>query len=325
MDLIEQGLQLLHRGLTEYPEGHPERAYREKNFYFNDANNFGYGFLRRDDLRWFAEIYYQKMLDEILIYEARSEKRENKGIVYANLGISQIWNGKLDDGIANFFAAEYEDLPYVKRDNWDILDTKLWWQFESLVAQFISSFVGEDVLSEFRIDEEFWKEILFKEMQRQDRIFFDGTVLALYRNWDVFRRTKEREVEQNAYTLGQLYSGLRDLCLSTLSLLRHKRGLDSGELAVLLENALRDKGIGYPQEPKLETSANSVSLFLKNLDRIIRDANNSQVLRIYCLRLCRNFTIHNSEMIEEQFFEKYELVLGNVFAAILYLKTVGAI
>jgi hypothetical protein len=318
-DLIEHGLQLLGAGLNQYPEFNPDGKYAEKNHYFAVANNLGLGFLQTPGLEWVAEMYFQVMLDNILRYEEQSGKKVNKGMVYANLGISQIRNGKLDEGIADFFAAEYEDRQYEGLEDWDILDTTLWWQFESLVVNSVFSFVGEDVISEFHMDENSWKR-LFKEMGRQDRIFFDGTVLVLWRNWEIFQTSEERQVEQNAYTLGQLYSGLRDLCLSIESLLRHKQGIKGPcNLDSLLRNA------GYSREDKGKPSINDLEKFMASLDQVIREVDDLHLRRIYCLQIYRNFTVHRFEMTEKAFFERYSSILTDVFGAILYLKSVGAI
>ncbi len=324
-DLIEHGLQVLSAGLTQYPEFNSGGKYDEKNNYFATANNLGLGFLQTPGLQWIAEMYFQEMLNAILSYEAQSGKKVNKGMVYANLGISQIRNGRLDDGIANLFTAEYEDRQLNGLENWEISDTTLWWQFEFLVASFISSFVGDDILSEFCIDRNFWERLL-KELDQQDRIFLDGTILALHKNWEVFQEAETRGIEQNIYTLGRLHTGLRDLCLSVESLLRHKQGINGPcNLDALLDNALKNKGTGFSRERKGKPSIKDLKEFLASLDQVVREVDDPHLRRIYCLQIYRNFTVHRFEMTEKAFFERYRNILKDVFGAILYLKSVGAI
>jgi hypothetical protein len=70
--------------------------------------NFHYGVLEYD----LCERYYAILLKEIKQYEISNTTNFNKGMVYANLGVCQVAQGKIDEGFANILKAHIEDEPY---------------------------------------------------------------------------------------------------------------------------------------------------------------------------------------------------------------------
>jgi hypothetical protein len=338
IDLIRYGLNLLREDMDRFPSFDPTRPYDEKNLYIARANAPGLGLLQ-SNLHVLAEVYFRAILAEILGYEQANSKNFNKGMVYANLGIAQIYSGKFDEGIANFLTAEQEDRPVVSSD-WTILNTSLWEQFEQLIVRQVLTLVSaSDANLRFRVDEAFLRT-LFRGLEVQDRIFLEGTILTLYINLELHRRLEERKIGSNAYTRGRLYSGLKDLCLLTESLLREKHVKDdptkagkSIELKKLLKIALSKDGLTYPKN-EVWLWANSLSQFLERLEGIFdnTDENDIQIRWVHCLHLLRNFTGHHFAHSEDEkspkgrtFFGLYENVLSNVLSAILYLKLIKAI
>ncbi|MDY7080765.1 MAG: hypothetical protein SXV54_28110 [Chloroflexota bacterium] len=329
--LIQEGVTLLREDMERHPSLDPNRPYREKNAYFirtqAQANRL---FILR--LPWVAELYFRRMLDEILEYERASGKHFNKGMVYANLGIAQITTGKFDAGIAHLLTADWEDRDFVHDDH-DILNTHLWQQFERpyVFDYLIGLNNNPDAALSFTIDEDFL-DGLFGGMDKQDRIFLEGTIWALREN------LRQNAVHSNVYTRGRLYSGLKDVCLLMESLLRRKQVQD-GTIAAgtrdmlggLLANTLAGQNIGYPQQD-LSSSANDLQEFVNNLENILNNANSTESRRIYCLHLVRNFTGHHFDLSETitspsglSFFDMYETVLVNVLSVLLYFEHIDAI
>ncbi len=339
-DLIQQGLTLLREDMERYDSFDPTRDYDEKNAYFLRAQELGDPLLgwRQYDI---AERFFGTMLRSIPDYERASGKHFNKGIVYAYVGIVQIASGKLDTGIAHLLTADWEDRDFIPKVGHGILNTHLWQQFERpMIFDYLIGFSSNpDAALGFIIDEDFLVD-LFQGMEKQDRIFLEGTIWALREN------LRQDEVCSNVYTWGQLYSGLKDLCLLTETLLR-KRQIQDGVISArdrimlgddrrrrrpgLLTNALTGQSIGYPQSD-LSTSANDLQEFVDNLENILTNANNAELRRVYCLHLVRNFTGHHFDLSDRvtspgsrTFFDMYEVVLVNVLSAILYFEFINAI
>lgn len=329
--LIQQGLALLREDMERYPSFDPTRPYDEKNAYFARTQELGHPLFPLRSF-WVAELYYAAMLDAILAYEQASGKHFNKGMVYANLGIAQMVIGKVDAGIAHLLTADVEDAPFVHDDH-GILNSRLWRQFERpYVFDYFISFNGDpNAALSFTVNEQFLDD-LFRGMEKQDRLFLECTIWALRENLG------QNGLCPNVYTWGQLYSGLKDLCLLTESLLR-KRQIQDGTIAHaaritlggLLQNALSGQSIGYPQNG-LSTSANDLQEFVNNLENILTNANNAELRRVYCLHLVRNFTGHHFDPSDRvtspdgrTFFDMYESALVNALSAILYFKHINAI
>lgn len=309
---------------------------KKKNKYFEETAQKGH-ILFTLSLYLAAELYYEESLKIIRSYEVSSGKTLNKGMVYANLGIAQMANGKFDIGIAHLLTAEKEDQPV--NPNYDILNTRLWKQFEKpkIFDYLISLNKHPDAGLGFKIDEPFLTNLV-TGMEQQDRIFFEGTI------WVLLDNLQQHQVLQNVYTSGRLFSGLKDLCLLIEALLRKKQIVDGVITAThkitlggkkgqpgLLSNALRKQQISYPQIG-LNTSSNDINKFLENLENIFDTAASAELRRVYCLHLVRNFTGHHFSLSNiatspkgKTFFEMYDSSLINVLSTILYFKHINEI
>jgi hypothetical protein len=328
--------------MARYPSFDSTKPYEEKNEYFNELARRGEEELFSRKLHWIAERYYGKLLSVILDYEQANNKHFNKGMVFADFGISEMATGKFDAGIAHLLSADEEDRPFVQNTH-GILDIRLWEQFEVPIVfgYLIRINKNTDSALDFKVDETFLNH-LFREMSQQDRIFLEGTIWALTDNLYL------NNVTPNVYTRGRLYSGLKDLCLLTESLIRKKQiashiifqasritlgdRIGRGQRQPgLLMNALAHQNIGYPQEG-INVSANDLQELVNNLEYILNNVSSVEVRRVYCLHSVRNFTGHHFDLSENivsptgrTFFEMYETTLNNILSAILYFKHISAI
>ena len=120
LDFISrQGIGLLMKGMQTarpFDPNNPFTNYNEKNEYFNEANNICQLSLWKFGLLDLCERYYALLLKEIRDYERNQSTNFNKGMVYANLGVSQVAQGKIDVGFANLLKAHIEDEPYHRTD-----------------------------------------------------------------------------------------------------------------------------------------------------------------------------------------------------------------
>ncbi len=309
----------------------PDRGrYHEKNQYFNGVNQLGLWILRSGIHTYFADQYYRVMLDTILAYEKEHKKHFNKGMVYANLGIAQIVQGKFDAGIAHLLTAEWEDREVAEPKQF-ILDTELWTVFETRTFDRYKQLNGLNWLA-FVIDDSFLEQLV-KGLSNQNRIFLGGTMLTLIDN------VNQNRVQPNNFTYARIFSGMKDLCLLIETLLREQQRSKTKNYAPnstiynLLEFALSKQGIKF-QQPSLKGLAKADKLedFLNHYEEIMRKSTQFELRFSHCIHLIRNFTGHHFDVSDNVFSKSgksfndiFESALDYILAAFMYLKHINAI
>jgi hypothetical protein len=323
---LNQGLEWLEEDMERYPAFDPAAPYKEKNAYFNRANNL---FLQRLRLNhWSAEMYYNTMLLSILDYQKLTEKVFNKGMVYANLGIAQVIANKFDLGIAHLLTAQEEDRAI--NPSFDILNSDLWEQFEHPVIFGLLSSLNSPPYSanlSFDIDDAFLEQLV-TEMEQDERIFLEGAI------WQISLNLSLNDERPNAYTRGVLYSGLRNLCLVIETLLRKRHYIlfptakgHRPSLWNFLQRGLRNQAVNDTYLNQFRDAEDTLE-FLHNFEGISNSGRSDEAKRLHYLCLIRNFTAHHLDISEtvaslsgNQFFDNYyETAFVNVLAALLYLK-----
>jgi hypothetical protein len=323
---IKKGLVLLKEDLDSHDAYDPiNKPYSEKNAYFDRTNEYG-GWLLTSGIYWAADIYYRRVLDKILEYEKSTSKYFNKGIVYANLGITQIAQGKFDAGIAHLLTAEWEDREIANPKEF-ILDSILWKQFERKVYIYFLSYTKKQGIN-FTIDDALLTK-LFKDIDREDRIYLQGTILALLDNIEL------NKIAPNNFTYGRLYSMLKDLCLLIESLLHKKQtslGNSQKDLYNLLNSVFKGQGVNWPSNNQIP-KVTELKQLLDQLEIILNNQLSNEIRWANCVYLVRNFTGHHFKVDEtvksingkSLFGDLYLPALENVFALLLYLKYINAI
>lgn len=326
---IKTGLGILQEDMEVHDSYDPSKPYQEKNAYFERTRAYG-GWLLTKGFYGEADLYYRRMLDSILEYEHATKKHFNKGMAYANLGIAQIAQGKFDAGIAHLLTAEWEDREIAKPKEF-ILDSVLWQQFEDKVFDYLIGYNGKPGIN-FTIDKPFL-ETFSKSISREDRIFLQGTILAIIDN------VSQLWIQANSFTFGRLYSFLKDICLLIESLLRDKQVSSGGkqsattkDLYNLLVNALKSNNVIWPKKNRPPKAAN-LQEFIDELDRILNKSKSGIIRNTDAVYLARNFTGHHFSIDEnvksrsgKTFFgDLYIPALESTFALMLYLKHINAI
>lgn len=323
--LIKEGLNILVKNMDLCPPFDPSKPYDEKDRYFLEVAKLSSPLFQYTGLVAPAERYYRAMIDAICKYENQNNKIFNKGMVYANLGIALIANGNLDEGINYLLMADEEDAAFAVNPH-GVLEGELWQQFarRHVIDNLVQLNNNMNASLHFQVTEAFIQAVL-KNMDLQDRLFLEATI------WTVFRNLEFNQQNSNDYTRGRLFSGIKDICLLGESLLRKKQisqnlipANSQAMLGTLLTNALSGLGLGYPQ-PGLSVSANSLVDFLNNLEIILQTSPSSEIRRVYCLHIVRNFSGHHfdiSSLVKSnqgnELFDLYENALVNILSAILY-------
>ena len=326
--IIQNGLRELHEGMrraSKFDPNNPLPNYDEKNAYFNPANAICYFSLW--ELRFYdlCEKYYATLLDEIRKFERENNTNFNKGMVYANLGVSQVAQGKIDEGYANILKAHIEDEPYHRTDaSKSIFNLRLYSQFEERIKNYIL-----EQLSLYQSEEsiEIKKtlvEKLVSSLNTDSRILFISLVEKIRRNLEILTD------KDNRFTRLKIFLCLQDVCLSFENALKVKNNL-TGNLKIFL-NRLFSTGSGRQRDPWKPifdtnygfTSSNNASQFESNLKNIFAIEDNKARRLLICCAV-RNFSSHNLDVSNNYVFQNIENIFNNILSAIIFLYDSGCI
>lgn len=326
--IIRNGVNLLRTGMKKarkFDPNNPFPKYREKNEYFNDTNNicqFSLWKLRLYDL---CERYYAIMLTEIRKYEAKNNTNFNKGMVYANLGVSQVAQGKIDEGFTNILKAQMEDEPYHKTDpSKSIFKNPLYTQFEEKTKDFILIHSKLYQKEESRSMPKGFLDGLLLSLDTDSHVLFVSVVEKIRRNLEIL---KEKD---NRFTRLQIFLCLQDLCLSIENALKTNNnltGMLKGLLDTLFSNTSGRQRL--PWKPVFDsnyglTSSINATQFENNLRRILAIGDNKARRLLICCAV-RNFSSHNLDVGNNYVFKNIELIFENMLSSVFFLHDSGCI
>ncbi len=319
-DLIHSGISMLQKDMKNYPAFDKTKPYREKNLYFNRANNMGIPLIHSGSYDS-AEKYYSRMLETIRQFETQHSKIFNKGMVYANLGVSQIGSDKTDRGFANLLKAFEEDKPfhgtaYEKA----IFQSPLFKQFESGIVDYVKDkaqlFASEESVT---IDKSI-VNILLSSLDTDNRFLFTATIWNIRRNHEILRNN------DNTFTRGRLFSGIKDLCLFVEDKMRRKiKPSKKTMLKTLLDMVFSSES----WKPVLDSnwslaSAEDIVDFESNLRKIFVIVE-IRARRFLLLGAVRNFSGHIFDVKSSYFFTRFDDIFQNILGTIFYLMSQGKI
>lgn len=215
--LIRNGVGLVVEDMKKAPRFDPDNPpeYDKKNEYFNNANNVCQVSLLKLRLYDLCEGYYATLLREIRKYETNNDTNFNKGMVYANLGVSQAAQGKIDEGFSNILKAHMEDEPYHRTDSSrSIFNLELYSQFEDGVegregtkdyilkhSQLYQTEVAKT------IDKAFLTKLI-ASLDTDSHLLFISVVEKIRRNLEILKD------KDNRFTRLQMFLCLQHLCLA---------------------------------------------------------------------------------------------------------------
>ena len=246
-------------------------------------------------------------------------------MVYANLGVSQVAQGKIDEGFANILKAHMEDEPYHKTDpSKSIFKNPLYLQFEERIKDFILEHSVLFQKEESTIIDKAFLDRLVSSLDTDSHILFISLVEKIRINLEILKD------KDNRFTRLKIFLCLQDLCLSIENALKIKNSL-TGTLKPLLD-ALFSTTSRRQREPwkpifdenyRLTSSHNSTQ-FENNLKGIfaIRD-DKARRLLICCA--VRNFSSHNLNVDNDYVFRNIETIFDSILSTIFFLHNSGCI
>jgi hypothetical protein len=278
--LLQYGLWRLNRGMHwwKYVDKKPSfdptlkpppYPYGEKNLYVNASNNL-WRFSMWPHYNSINEMYYSVLLAEIKKFKKNYGNFDfNKGIVYANLGVSQSAQMKLDEGFANILKALIEDYPYADTDpESNVWKNPLFTQFEKQYLrtplQAIISQLGMAAITSTEV----FVENFLNSLSNDQRGFLEYTFIRIMQNHEIW---KEKE---NGLSANRLLAYTQDLCLFNEAFLKSKFSLL--ELA-----ALKKHELGWLIPPKFGVncrgcSANDISVLASKLSHEMGESDSKK-------------------------------------------------
>jgi hypothetical protein len=324
--ILRYGLERLDFGMRQWAEvdkfpsfNHkkPYVPYDTKDLYFLATNAI---YLRGPNQQdpWkvlppcLGEIYFSYMVRRIREYENSHKNRNrgyrfNKGMVYANLGVTQASQKKMDEGFANILKALDEDAGYSKPEarRYALFRRELFSQFEKdYVIKDLSKYVSKLKIKNENEAPMFVKRFL-KSLSADQRSFFDYNFARIMQNLDIWND------KENRFTSNRLLAYSQDLCLFAEDLLRRKE-IEGRTLDKLIKKAF----------PKVRHALdNCGAKSMKELSKNLRNHFKETDLDLRCLRILltlRNFSSHNiaGGTKASYFYKEYENVIIEIFRAI---------
>ena len=293
--------------LLSFDPVNPYEDYNCKNLYFSAANKLCQFSLWQQRLYALAESYYRTMLDEIKKFETTNNFNHNKGMVYANLGIAQAIQLRIDEGFANILKALDKDRGYFqkgRKPDEEFFNSILFQQLENVIV--LDPLVKQ--INELKKDGETCptgEEFLKSLADPHQRIFFEYTYAKIVENHNVF------DEKPNNFSANRLIAYLQDMCLFSEDFLKKKEY--TGELHNLLTTAFSNldlRGCSTHSSKELNDQVEKVYGETNKRDRALR-----------ILYTLRNFSSHNISACESGDFipSNFSEVFNEILRAVILI------
>jgi len=325
--ILRTGVALLQEDMRKAKEFDPDNPdCIEKDVYFDRANYVCMSSLWQLRLHNLCEGYYAQLLGEIKKHENSNHTLFNKGMVYANLGVSQIAQGKIDEGFANILKAQMEDEPCHKTNpSQSIFKNPLYTQFEDGkegqegIKDYILKHSRLYQTEESKTVDKIFLGNLISSLDTDSHILFISSVEKIRRNLIILAD------KDNQFTRLQIFLCLQGLCLAIENSLKMKNK-STGTLRELLD-VLFSRASGRDRlwkpifDTKYEfTSSDNASQLQKNLEEIFKVSDNKARRLLICCAI-RNFSAHNLDVGNDYVFEriKDDTIFDNIISSIFFL------
>ena len=257
-----------------------------------------------------SELYFVAMLEAVKRCQDHNATGKhynfNKGMVYANLGVAQAAQMKLDEGFANILKALDEDRGYLGQTPENSqLNRELYTQFtERYVMMQFRDYL--DRLNDTSLgDPAAFANEFIAQLDYDNRVFFEFTFAKIIRSLEIWRD------KENRFTSNRLFAYLQDLCLFAEDLLRRK-GYLGNALGDLVRQAFSMTLTGCHASDLGELNGRLCAHFNKT---------NPEDRSLSVLYTIRNFSSHNitGGTSNDFLYAKYEEVLLEIIRALVMI------
>jgi hypothetical protein len=325
--IVEKGRQTLRKDMRNalpFCPQNPFPNYDDKNKYFERANELCHHSYWNEGLYDLCERYYQTRVAEIRAFEKDHTVNFNKGMVYANLGVSQVAQHKIDEGFANILKAHMEDEPYHKTDSSkSVFRLSLYTQFEKESVRYLLEHSKTYEREEATKLDELWLDGLISSLETDSHILFISLMEKIKLHLQAL------DDKDNNFSRLQVFLLLQDLCLCIENALKKKNRL-TGTLKPALDN-LFSKASGRKHTWKTVfdknynlTKSDSSSQLEINLRSVVGIQDN-QARRLLILSAIRNFSSHNIDVRNSYVFANIKLIFESIISSLFFLRSQGCV
>lgn len=321
--LVELGRIGLRERLSQMKVSDFEiNTYEDKNKPIDGYTQMMGTWLLNRGLYGVSESYWANIDSEIVNFNKTDNKNVNRGISLANLGVSQLAQGKVIEGLFNLYKAYDNDrsclahLSGVTIDpEKDLPTSDLYTQFENIqISNFFQDILSKNiqVFSTTLSEGDFKSYVLSLSPEKKILLF-----ITLYRFSFSYSLNSELS---NPVNRGEILRSLSELALWYEDELKRKNSSLSGTLGDMLQtlfstpiNSTRGEYTAASSLTELETKINSA---VSNTT----DVNFANARITTCVR---NFTGHNFEFQNHNIFNLSGEIIARMFSLIMYSSAQG--
>lgn len=270
-----------------------------------------------------TEEYWNQIDQEIVNFNTNMGKRVNRGIPLANIGVAQIAQGKVIEGLFNLYRA-YEDdriclqhLSGIAIDpGRDLSKSILYSQFEEKQIRQLFNIIVSRFNSVFakRVTIEDLKDFVLGLSPDKKLLFY----VILYRFSFAFVLNSDLT---NPISRSEIIRSLAEMALWFEDELKQKDNILSGfTLVQIIELKMGE----YLNSARGEyTSAKSLTELTNKITKAITVSTRLELTNARIIGCLRNFASHNLEVQNHQFFQYSDEVFARILSFILYSKEQG--
>lgn len=269
-----------------------------------------------------VEEYWRHIDDEIQDFNKQTGKRVNRGIPLANIGVSQISQGKVIEGLFNIYRGHEDDRECLQHLSGITIDPEkdmaksiLFTQFEErqisnlfrvIVIKFSSVFptpISKDDLSKFVLGLNSDKKLLF--------------YMTLYRfsfGWSLNNQLT------TIISRSEILRSLAELALWFEDELKRKDGTLTGKTLI----QILDQKVGQLNPTSGQyTNASSLTELSTKITSALTASSTLDLTNARVTGCLRNFAGHNLEVQDHIFFKSCDEVFARMLSFIIYSKSQG--
>jgi hypothetical protein len=296
------------------PEDFVISKYEDKNKHMDGPIGQMGTFLFNRKLFKIAEDFWANIDAEIQEYNKQNGKSLNRGIALANLGVAQIVEGKITEGLFNLYKAHDNDrqslnhLPGLDLDpEKNLVNSILFTQFEKRITEWLYSSVVTKYQAVFSIlPPRAEVETFILSLSPNKKIFF-FSIMAKFK--EAFSQNKE---VTNFVSRGEILRSLADLAAWYEDGLRR---IDSN-VTTLVPALAQHFGQINPTSGEYSSASTLVELMAK-IDLAVTQPGDSLLTNARTMSLVRNFSGHNFDSQNHDLFTRSDEIMARMFAIIL--------
>lgn len=315
--LVTFGRVVLRERLNRLkPEDFIISKYEDKNKHMDGPIGQMGTFLFNRGLFKIAEDFWANIDAEIQEYNKQNGKSLNRGIALANLGVAQIVEGKITEGLFNLYKAHDNDrqsLCHLTGLDLDpeknLVSSILFTQFEKRITAWLYSSIVKIHQSVFNtLPSQTDVETFIQSLSPDKKIFF-FSIMAKFK--EAFSQNEE---VANFVSRGEILRSLADLAAWYEDGLRR---IDSKVTTLVPALSTHFGQVNSPGVKGEYSAAATLAELMAKIDLAIAQPGDLLLTNARTMSLVRNFSGHNFDSQNHDLFTRSDEIMARMFAIIL--------